>query len=389
MNALLIFCAYMTFVYVPWDFFVKEMARDEEVWLGLLLHGFWAKLTEPLHWVIFAAGTYGFWRMRPWMWPWAGVYAGQIAVGMLVWALVYLESEWRWPLGLASMGLLAVPTVALLRARPRFQAGLRPGSLRERYGDWALVTGASAGIGAEFARALARGGLNVVLTARREDRLRGLAAELEKEHSVSTRVVAADLAAADGADRVADAVADLEIAVLVNNAGFGYSGRFDKLEPARLREMVRVNCEAPTVLTGRLLPAMVRRGRGAVIFTGSVAAFQPLPLHGLYSATKVFDQFLAESLWGELRGSGVDVLVLQPGSTDTEFQAVAGEIAHPGEPAADVVRVALEALGKQPSVTSGWFNWLRGNAAARLLPRSLLALLAKDVMAKQTPEAMR
>src|ERR1039458_7828834 len=100
---------------------------------------------------------------------------------------------------------------------------------REKYGDWALVTGASAGIGLEFARALAREGLSIVLTARREDRLNALAAELRRDFHVETRVVAADLAASDGADRLADAVADLPIAFLVNNAGFGYAGRFDKL----------------------------------------------------------------------------------------------------------------------------------------------------------------
>ena len=120
------------------------------------------------------------------------------------------------------------------------------------------MTGASAGIGAEFARALARDGLSVVLTARREERLRELASELEKTYHVATRVVAADLADPAGPARVADAVADLEIAVLVNNAGFGASGRFEKLDPERLREMVQLNCLAPVLLTHRLLPGHAR-----------------------------------------------------------------------------------------------------------------------------------
>ncbi len=263
-------------------------------------------------------------------------------------------------------------------------------TLRERYGEWALVTGASAGIGLEFARALAAGGMSCALTARREDRLTALASELRERHHVATRVVAADLAAPDGADRLAAAVADLEIAMLVNNAGFGYAGRFDKLETERLRAMVQVNCIAPVVLTSKLLPAMVKRGRGAVIIVGSVAGRQPLPLHAVYSATTGFDLLLGEALWGELRGSGVDVLVLEPGPVATEFQAVAGEVVGPdhGEPAADVVRVALDALGRKPSVISGWFNWARANAV-RLAPRSTVALIAKKVVEGQTPVDLR
>ena len=235
---------------------------------------------------------------------------------------------------------------------------------REKYGEWALVTGASAGIGLEFARALAREGMSIVLTARREDRLNALAAELKEQYHVDTRVVAVDLAATDGADRLADAVADLPIAFLVNNAGFGYAGRFDKLATDRLRSMVVVNCVVPVVLTSRIMPAMVKRGRGAVIIVGSVAGRQPLPLHAVYSATKGFDLLFGEGLWGELRGTGIDVLVIEPGPTATEFQAVAGESvgADHGEPAENVVRVALDALGKQPSVISGWFNWVRANA---------------------------
>ena len=120
-----------------------------------------------------------------------------------------------------------------------------------------------------------------------------------------------------------------------------------------------------------------------------MAGCQPLPLHAVYAASKSFDNLLAEGLWGELRGSGIDVLSLEPGSTETEFQAVAEEIPHEGESAEKVVGVALRALGRQPSVISGGFNWLRANAASRLVPRSLLTLVAKQVMEKQTPEAMR
>jgi short-subunit dehydrogenase len=387
MNALMVFSAYMAFVYLPWDVFVKPAAVDEEVWFGVRFYGGAAKFLALFHWAVYAAGAYGFRHMRAWMWPWAAVYAGQVALGMLVWNWVYVGGFLGFLLGAVAFVPFALLTSALWNARPLFQSE-RP-QLSERYGDWGLVTGASSGIGAAFARALAREGVSVVLSARREERLRELAAELEKSHAVQTRVVVADLSDPDETERLAREVSDLEVGVLVNNAGFGCAGRFDRLDPARLREMVQLNCLAPVLLTARLLPGMLARRRGAVVLTGSVAGRQPLPLHGVYSASKAFDLLFGESLAVELRPLGVDVVVLEPGSTETEFQQVAGEIAHAGESAEQVVRVALDALGRQPSVVSGWWNWLRANLGARLLPRSLLAHVARDVVARQTPPGMR
>ena len=387
MNVLLAFCAFMTFFYLPWDFFVKPMARDEEVWFGIRFYGFWAKLLELPHWAVYAAGAVGFWQMRRWMWPWAALYAAQVAIGFVVWPLVYVGGARSWVVAAVGGAAFGVLTLALWRSRARFER-LRP-PLRERYGEWALVTGASAGIGAAFARAFAREGLSCVLTARREDRLRELAAELESRHGVKTRVLAVDLAAPGGAEELLRGVADLEIAMLVNNAGFGGAGRFDKLAPERLRAMVELNCAAPAVLTRALLPAMHARGRGAVILTGSVAGSQPLPLHALYSATKSFDNLLGEALWAEFRGTGVDCLSVLPGPTETEFQQIAKELPHPGEAPEQVVATALDALGRQPSVISGWFNWIRANAASRLVPRSVLALAAKQVFSQSVPEELR
>jgi hypothetical protein len=386
MNVLLIFCAFMTVIYIPWDLFVKPVAVDVQVWFGISFHGWWAKFATLPHWVIYALGAYGFWRMRSWMWPWAAAYAGQVAFAMLIWALAHVGG-WRGLIaGLFSFVPLALLTRALWQERPRFHAFRQP--LGERYGGWALITGASAGIGAEFARALAADGMSCVLTARRQDRLTALAKELEKAHGVSTRVVAVDLGEPSGADRLAAAVADLDISVLVNNAGYGYAGLFSKQDSRRLRAMVELNCVTPVVLTSHLLPAMQKRRRGAVIFTGSVAGHQPVPFNGTYSATKAFDLHFGESLWAEMQGSGVDVLVLEPGPTITEFQAAAGETPHEGEPPAQVVAVALHALGHQPSVVSGWQNWLL-SALARLAPRSVTALLAGRVMAQWIPADSR
>jgi hypothetical protein len=387
MNVLMVFCGAMAFVYVPWDFFMKPVAVDEEVWFGIRFHGASAKLLAVPHWVVFALGAYGFRKMRPWMWPWASLYAAQVAVGMLIWNGIYVGGFVGLLLGLVSFMPFLGIAWALWEARPVFEA--ERASLRDRYGEWALVTGASSGIGAEFARAFAREGVSCVLSARREDRLRELASELEKNHHIATRVVVADLAAPDGADRLAAAVEDLDLSILVNNAGFGHAGRFDRADPQRLRDMVQVNCVAPVVLTSKLLPRLLERGRGAILITGSVAGRQPLPLHGVYSATKGFDLLFGESLSVELRDRGIDVLVLEPGSTETEFQQVARETPHPGETAAEVVAVAMDALGRHHTVISGWFNWLRTNAAQRLAPRRLVTSAAEEIIRAQTPEELR
>jgi short-subunit dehydrogenase len=385
MNVLLFFCAFMAFVYCPWDIFVKTIARDEEVWFGIRFHGVAAKLLALPHWAVYFAGALGFWHMRRWMWPWASVYAAQVAIGFAVWPILYItgfKSLVFAAVGIAIFGALAL---ALWNAKELFERP-RPG-LRERYGEWALVTGASAGIGAELARAFAAQGVSCVLTARREDLLRSLASELESQHGVRTRVVAADLTAADGPERLLAAVKDLAIDVLVNNAGFGGAGRFDRQDADLQRRMIALNCTAPVLLTRALVPSMVARGRGAVIFLGSVAGSQPLPLHSLYAATKSFDNLLGEGLWAELRGTGVDVLSVLPGPTETEFQAIAQEAPHPGESPAAVVATTLDALGRQPSVISGWQNWFLANSAMRLTPRSFLALAAKQVFEKWAPKS--
>lgn len=120
MNLLFVFCVYMTFVYLPFDLFYKPVAADEEVWFGFTLHGWAAKATAPLHWLIYGAGAYGFWKMRPWMWPWAALYVAQVAVAMAVWNL--LDPRGQGLLAAAvGAALFAVPAVALWRARPAFR----------------------------------------------------------------------------------------------------------------------------------------------------------------------------------------------------------------------------------------------------------------------------
>ena len=119
MNLLWGFCLYMTFIYMPYDIFFKPVAEDQEVWFGFVLEGWWAKATAPLHWLIYGAGAWGFWKMARWMWPWAAVYSAQVVLAMLVWNLIDMRGG-LWA-GVISAAIIAVPTVALWRAKERFR----------------------------------------------------------------------------------------------------------------------------------------------------------------------------------------------------------------------------------------------------------------------------
>ncbi len=214
----------------------------------------------------------------------------------------------------------------------------------------ALVTGASSGIGAAFARAYAARGRPLVLVARREERLRALAAELTARHGVEADVVVSDLARCDGPAALAEEVSRRghTVAALVNNAGFGTVGRrFADVPVQRSMEMMRLNCDAVVELTGRYLPAMLERGAGEIVNVGSIAGFQPLATMAVYSATKSLLLNFTLAVWAETRGSGVRVLALCPGDTDTEWEAVAGVPEgkrHAGLSAETVVEKAFAAL---------------------------------------------
>lgn len=190
----------------------------------------------------------------------------------------------------------------------------------------ALVTGASAGIGRELAGLFAHHRHDVVLTARREERLRDLAAELQARTGVTAHVVAADLAAEDGARHLHDEVTGrgIDIEYLVNNAGFGTFGPFADTDPRQTMDLVRVNVAALTELTALFVPPMVARHSGRVLNVASAAAFQPGPLMATYYASKAYVLHLSEALSEELEGTGVSVTALCPGPVRTEFQEVAG-----------------------------------------------------------------
>ncbi len=189
----------------------------------------------------------------------------------------------------------------------------------------AWVTGASAGIGAAFARRLAREQFDLALVARSRERLAALAAEVQKTHGISCDIVPADLTIGAQLQDVAEAVGDdAGLELLVNNAGFGTIGPFAELDPEREEEEIRLNVLALTRLTRAALPGLIERGHGSIINVSSMAAFQPAPLNATYGATKAFVNSFTEALHEELRGSGVRVQALCPGFTRTEFQERAG-----------------------------------------------------------------
>lgn len=246
-------------------------------------------------------------------------------------------------------------------------------------GKTALVTGASSGIGAELVSLFAAAGWDLVLVARRRDRLAAAAAAATAAGAGRTIVIPIDLATADGALRLADELArnDVAIDALVNNAGFGLHGRFAATDADKLDEMLRLNVAALTGLTRRLLPGMIERGFGRVLNVASTAAFQPGPLMAQYYATKAYVLSLSEALVEELRGTGVTVTCLCPGFTRTEFADVAGVratglAAVHMMPATTVARAGYRGMMKGARiVVPGALNQV-GAVMAQLAPRFLV-----------------
>ncbi|NGY05641.1 SDR family NAD(P)-dependent oxidoreductase [Solimonas terrae] len=253
----------------------------------------------------------------------------------------------------------------------------------------ALITGASSGIGAAFAQALAAQGSELLLVARSGDKLEALAAQLRAQHGRRVDVVVADLGLPGAAAALAATAAQrgLSIDLLVNNAGFGSAAAFVDEDPAHAQRMIALNCAALVDLAHAFVPAMLARGHGGLINVASMAAFQPAPYMSLYGATKAFVLSYSEGLWAECRARNVHVLALCPGPVDTGFFAAAGDAAlRDAIPStmmmqADaVVAAALRALSRGDSVVvPGALNKLAAQFP-RLLPRSWVARMAARVM---------
>ncbi len=247
-------------------------------------------------------------------------------------------------------------------------------------GKWALITGASAGIGVALAKELATGGTNLVLTARRKDRLEESGRTLSTTYKLSTEVFPANLADSNAPERIFAFTKEkgIEIDLLINNAGFGQYGEFPAVGQQRLLDMVQVNCSAVVHLTRLYLPEMVARRRGDILILASTASFQAVPYISTYAATKAFDLLFAEGLAEEMKPYGIRVCALCPGSTESEFHTVSGQekFKHNAETAEKVAHTGLKALAAGKSyVISGLGNYL-GTHGERLVPRRFVTKVA-------------
>ena len=249
----------------------------------------------------------------------------------------------------------------------------------------ALITGASGGIGEEFAVQLAQRGADLILVARRAEKLTALRETLLARHpGIVVDVVAADLAVPGSGSELHTAVRELErnVDVLINNAGVGLHGKFVTQGPEANAAQIQLNCGTLVDLTARFLPGMLERRHGVVINVASTAAFQPTPGMAVYGATKAFVLSYTEALWQECRGTGVTILALCPGATETEFFERTGEqfLTDGRQTSKQVVDTALAALDKgSPTVVSGLRNNLLA-AGYRITPRKLMLAVSERML---------
>lgn len=245
---------------------------------------------------------------------------------------------------------------------------------RTHYGDWALITGASSGIGEAFARSLASDGINVILVARRKEKLEKIAREIEARFGIETLVLLQDLTEEDFLEKLIHKVGDKKVGLLINNAGFGSIGLYTNNNAEQEANMVKLHCLAPTILTHHFARLMIARRQGGIIFVGSIFSYQPMPYVSTYAATKVFNTFLGKSLWQEFKKYNVDVIAINPGGTKTKFASVTNRSNSPiADDPMDVVKTALKYLGRRPSVIHGYRNKIWWFVSRMMPPRLSLA----------------
>jgi hypothetical protein len=258
-----------------------------------------------------------------------------------------------------------------------------PQAFAERYGPWAIVTGASSGIGEAIAVALARRGVWPLLVARRADELERVASEI-RGRGGSAESLALDLSRPEASAALQARTADRDVGLVVCNAGINPEGEFEELSPATHEQILDLNVRAPVLLARTFLPRLARRGRGGFLITGSIEGFAGFPHSATYSASKGFVRAFAEALWGEYRAQGVDVLGLAPSATDTPLLRRNGF--EPGElpglmSAAAVAEYALDHLRNGPVAVPGWTNRIFAAALTHTPRRLLLPVLGKAMRA--------
>ncbi|HNZ64866.1 MAG TPA: SDR family oxidoreductase [Smithella sp.] len=254
-------------------------------------------------------------------------------------------------------------------------------------GKTALITGASSGLGAKFAKELAREGCNLVLAARREDRLRALKEELEGSYNIRVDVIPVDLSTINGCEKLISLIGQkrLSIDILINNAGFGYEGEFISQKIDRINDMIGLNITTLTVLSQYFGMMMAKKQWGYILLTSSVGAFAPCPQMAVYDATKAYVLLLGEALHNEFKQNNVVVTTLCPGAMETDFFNVSGQILNPlvkmtlMKPR-DVAIKSLKGLSKGKSVViPGLLNQL-SVFSLRFLPRLFMAPIVKKIM---------
>jgi len=257
-------------------------------------------------------------------------------------------------------------------------------SFLEKYGKWAIITGASSGIGVEFAHQLAAKGLHIVLVARRRQLLEKVAHEIEAKYQVQTKIIESDLSIDGFQHDILESVKDLEIGLLVNNAGMNCEGDFYRGSLERNLMMIQLNVKAPYVLAFEFGKQFISRGKGGIIFTASTSAFNAHPYLSHYAATKAYILSLAESMNYEFKDKNVHVLALCPGMTESEMTKgmKKSAILMPAQP---VVESALNQLGKSSSVVPGFINKTQVFFNTRILNRDGAKLLNGAILKKVLP----
>lgn len=250
--------------------------------------------------------------------------------------------------------------------------------LKTQYGDWAIVTGASSGIGLELATQLANSGFNLIINARNEERLLKVEQQL-KSHNIEVKSVVADLSDKEGVEKIIQSTQGLKVGLLINNAGYGTSGLFVDASLDSEIDMLRVNCEAVLALTHYFARQFKQEGRGGIVFLSSLVAFQGVPYAANYAASKAYIQSFAEALAIELKPFGVDVLAAAPGPVESGFGQRANMKMDNAMTADQLGVPILAALGKRSNVVPGLLSKVL-TYALRTAPRSIKVRIMEKVM---------
>ncbi|GLR73092.1 SDR family NAD(P)-dependent oxidoreductase [Agaribacter marinus] len=264
--------------------------------------------------------------------------------------------------------------------------------IKQKYGPWALITGASSGIGAEFANQLAGQKMNLILVARREERLKALADKLSTTFNVLVDIIAADLTKQEDLQRIKTASNEREVGLLINNAGAAYPGAFLKQSLEKRQSVIDLNIKAPIALTHHFADKMVERKRGGIIFVSSVAAHMGAPYIASYAATKSYLLSFGTALGCELDKHNVDVTTILPGPTRTEMMEMEGvdtsKMPDMFMEPSSVVNVGLNALGKKTFVTPGAMNRMMGFMMSRIFSKHFAQKMFGGMLSKSMDKSL-